>query len=542
MMKRIGILIVAVIAQISLCFAQTKPNAGQSEDSKLLFGTWTIGNWTERDKSKKNSEGTIIFLDNGTVSTIDGIDTLKGIFTYNPLKELYWIDITWKTKQADVPFHGIIKWVDNSTARLNIVAKSQSRPISFEDDPDLDRSNYLKKQITSAHFLKSFLTMHKWDILLLYEADKSSLDKKYQTVTFYENNTYQFEGTAFVPGSSGKGRYEINTNKNPYWIDFYADEGEKMIGLIQEFMYGFKLEIFRSNVLSEHPIQFSDVELGDPSVIKFNPNFLYLQPSKSLEKNNNTSERKIESEVSKPEERKETESKNPVVIVISSRPGENITDAEGNTYRTIVLGNGQQWMAENLRTSRYNNGEMIPNITKKKDWYQSSAGAWCYYDNSSSYNDTYGKLYNWYAIKDNRQLCPTGWRVPTLSDWNRLNIYLDNKTDTLRYMGDNTAGGKLKSTDSKFWVSPNSGATDEIGFSSIAAGERIGVPDFPSQNPEQYGIFDVMGYYSFYWTSTKYDADFYKKGVAIVMSKHNASIGTLNKHWTNGFCIRCIKD
>jgi hypothetical protein len=106
----------------------------------------------------------------------------------------------------------------------------------------------------------------------------------------------------------------------------------------------------------------------------------------------------------------------------------SMTDQQGNVYKTIVIGS-QEWMAENLKTSIYRNGEAIANVTDDSQWQVLTTGAWCYYNNDNQFNCPHGKLYNWYAVADPRNLCPTGWHVPTDGEWNVLIGYLDSVYD-----------------------------------------------------------------------------------------------------------------
>lgn len=121
-----------------------------------------------------------------------------------------------------------------------------------------------------------------------------------------------------------------------------------------------------------------------------------------------------------------------------------MTDQEGNVYKTITIGT-QTWMAENLRTTTYNDGTVIPNVTDNDEWADLSTPAYCWYDNdSATYAQTYGALYNWYTVATD-SLCPTGWHVPTDAEWTIL-------TDTLG--GLTIAGGLLKETGTTHWTAP----------------------------------------------------------------------------------------
>lgn len=162
-----------------------------------------------------------------------------------------------------------------------------------------------------------------------------------------------------------------------------------------------------------------------------------------------------------------------------------ISDIDGNTYNIVKIGN-QWWMAENLKTTKYANGEAIPNITVNTTWNTTTEGAWSYYNNDTQYNNSYGKLYNWHAVADSRNLCPAGWHVPTDVEWTVL-------TDLLG--GLDVAGGKLKDKGTTYWNTPNTNATNEVGFTARAGGWRI-----------TSGSFSSMGNFGRWWTSTQYDA------------------------------------
>ena len=137
-----------------------------------------------------------------------------------------------------------------------------------------------------------------------------------------------------------------------------------------------------------------------------------------------------------------------------------MTDQEGNVYKTIVIGT-QEWMAENLKTSIYRNGDVIENVTNNVQWSNLTTGALASYNNDSQYDCPYGKLYNWYAVADPRHVCPTGWHEPTDGEWTMLTDYLG---------GEAVAGGKMKSTFTQYWLYLNQYATNESGFSALPGG------------------------------------------------------------------------
>lgn len=203
---------------------------------------------------------------------------------------------------------------------------------------------------------------------------------------------------------------------------------------------------------------------------------------------------------------------------IVTNPGAGVT-FNGYTYTSIVLGNGQEWMAENLRTTTYANGDPIPNVTDGNQWGNLTTGAWAHYNNDSQYENPYGKLYNWYTVDDPRNVCPTGWHVPTDAEWTVLSDYLG---------GSAVAGGKMKSTGTQYWLSPNTDATNERGFSGIPGGNR---------NLD--GTFSIIGYYGYWWSSTENSSGsaWYHQ-----LYYYNGYVSRYDDNKKHGFSVRCIRD
>jgi uncharacterized protein (TIGR02145 family) len=195
-----------------------------------------------------------------------------------------------------------------------------------------------------------------------------------------------------------------------------------------------------------------------------------------------------------------------------------ISDQEGNKYKTIQIGN-QTWMAENLRTTKYRNGITINNITDNTQWQNTITGAYCDYENKTSNICPFGRLYNWYAVTNINQLCPSGWHVPSTEEWTILETYLG---------GNNNAGIELKSTGNKYWQGSNTGANNNTGFSALPGGYRI-----------IHGEFYDMGARGYWWTSSQINST-----TATIRSMYSAytSIGAYNFFKTYGFSIRCVKD
>jgi uncharacterized protein (TIGR02145 family) len=205
-----------------------------------------------------------------------------------------------------------------------------------------------------------------------------------------------------------------------------------------------------------------------------------------------------------------------------------VSDIDFNTYNTVSIGN-QCWTSENLKTSRYNNGDLIPIVTDNGTWSNlrsGKTGARTWYNNdSTTYENPYGNLYNAFVITDTRGLCPTGWHVPTDAEWNTLISSLGSG-----------AGGKLKSTTTGtiYWNTTNTGATNSSGFTGLPGG-------FRNLN----GTFDRINNYGFFWSSTVHIADVYLwtrilpyNGDYVIQNWDYGYNGNI----TVGAAVRCLKD
>ena len=195
-----------------------------------------------------------------------------------------------------------------------------------------------------------------------------------------------------------------------------------------------------------------------------------------------------------------------------------MTDQEGNSYQTIKIGE-QEWMAENLRTTSYANGDSIPNVTDANQWENLTTGAWAHYNNDSQYENPYGKLYNWYTVNDSRNVCPTGWHVPSDAEWTVLSDYLG---------GESVAGGKMKSTGTQYWESPNAAATNESGFSGLPGGIRI-----------NNGSFYELALLGFWWSSTEEGAN---NSLYSQLRYGDGSVYRDNGGESFGLSVRCLRD
>ncbi|MBN2411533.1 fibrobacter succinogenes major paralogous domain-containing protein [candidate division KSB1 bacterium] len=172
-------------------------------------------------------------------------------------------------------------------------------------------------------------------------------------------------------------------------------------------------------------------------------------------------------------------------------PG-TMTDIDGNVYKTVKIGK-QLWMAENLKVTRYRNGDAIPEVTDDLKWINLTNGAYCHYNNNSNNTVNYGALYNWFAVNDSRKIAPKGWHVPSDAEWQRLVNFLG---------GEDVAGAKLKETGTTHWESPNEGATNESGFSARSGGSR-GSGFGSNSTYGNFGSFNDRGDIDGFWSSTK---------------------------------------
>ena len=188
-------------------------------------------------------------------------------------------------------------------------------------------------------------------------------------------------------------------------------------------------------------------------------------------------------------------------------------------------------MAENLKTSIYRNGAAIATNLTDAAWQSATSGAWAYCNNDANTNCPYGKLYNWYACVDSRQLCPTGWHVPSDDELSTLLNAVDPSANGGNNL--NIAGEKMKSTGTieagtGLWYSPNAGAVNTSGFSALPSGYRV-----------QFGTYFLFGYYGFLWSSTAFDAD-YAWYRPIDHSSVNIPRGFIQKQ--TGYSVRCVRN
>ena len=209
----------------------------------------------------------------------------------------------------------------------------------------------------------------------------------------------------------------------------------------------------------------------------------------------------------------------------TNNPTGEFLDIDQNLYTYLPIGQ-QIWMQKNLNVSRYRDGTPIPQVTDPTQWANLTTGAWCYINNTLG---NYGKLYNWYAVvgihdtdpsTPNKILAPQGWHVPSDAEWTTLTTFLG---------GESVAGGKMKATGASFWLSPNTAATNESGFTGLPEGHR---------NNE--GTFNSIGRGGSWWSSSEIEAP---RALGRLLYYDSGGVEGINRHHkVNGFSVRCLRD
>ncbi len=204
-----------------------------------------------------------------------------------------------------------------------------------------------------------------------------------------------------------------------------------------------------------------------------------------------------------------------------------ITDIDGNVYTSVTIGT-QTWMVENLKTTKFKDGTPIP-LIDYTHWGNSQDGAYCNLFDTPVNGDTYGRLYDWYAIQTGK-LAPEGWHVPSEAEWQTL----------IDFVGGNAvAGGKLKEAGFSHWTSPNIGATDEFNFKMLPGFWRLHTAATLATSSE-----NVYGRSAHFWTSTSHTVPDFARHRSFYFDSaesFGAAPGEiLYKHM--GLSVRCIKD
>lgn len=202
--------------------------------------------------------------------------------------------------------------------------------------------------------------------------------------------------------------------------------------------------------------------------------------------------------------------------------GVTIQDVDGNSYKTVVIGT-QHWMAENLKTTKFNDGSSIDYVVDNTLWSNSKKGAWCYYEHYTANDQKYGKMYNWYAVSTytngNKNVCPKGWHIPTDSEWSVLVEYLG---------GASIAGGKLKEAGTSNWITPNKDAVNTALFSGIPGGYR-----------GYSGNFFYSNFDGYWWSATEVNSS---NAWDRSLNYSTSEVKRGNSSKGKGLSVRCIKD
>jgi len=193
---------------------------------------------------------------------------------------------------------------------------------------------------------------------------------------------------------------------------------------------------------------------------------------------------------------------------------ENVTDVDGNTYKTVFIGS-QTWIAENLRTTKYNDNTAIPLVTDNSAWGNLTSPGCCWYNNDAATNkNTYGALYNWYTVNTGK-ICPTGWHVATSAEWTTMLNFVE------------LSGNSLMEPGSSHWRCPDSQDNSYSGFSAVPGGGR-----------DKSGLFNDLGYVSYFWSSTE-DG---KVGNYRCIYDTDCAVFNKNYDQKSGLSVRCLQD
>ena len=212
-----------------------------------------------------------------------------------------------------------------------------------------------------------------------------------------------------------------------------------------------------------------------------------------------------------------------------------LKDIDGNVYDTLKIGT-QVWMVQNLKTTRYRNGDSIPNVTDGSAWANLTSGGYSNYNNELYYGTKYGRLYNWYAVSDSRNLAPVGWHVATSADWTALQDYLI--ANGYNYDGTTTANKIAKSLSANTDWSPVSSVTGSIGY-DLTKNNKSGFTALPGGYRIDNGSFANATYHAFWWTTTE-SSSTNAVYCYLHFSDPSLTIYPSSKKW--GRSVRCVKD
>ena len=198
---------------------------------------------------------------------------------------------------------------------------------------------------------------------------------------------------------------------------------------------------------------------------------------------------------------------------------QTVSDVDGNTYNTISIGN-QIWLTENLKVTKYNDQVPISLVLDDASWSTQTEPAYCYYEGDIANANVYGNLYNWHVVNNAKNVCPSGYYVPSIADWEELITFVG---------GNAVAGGKLKEMGLEHWLDPNTGADNSSSFTLLPSGWRA----------NNNGAYENLIQMAYVWSSTSVDA---QSSSIILVGYDSPACYTSDSHILTGLPIRCLKD
>lgn len=223
--------------------------------------------------------------------------------------------------------------------------------------------------------------------------------------------------------------------------------------------------------------------------------------------------------------------------------GPTVTDVDGNIYHSVTLGS-QTWLVENLRTSKYRDGSSIPNVSDNSTWINLTSGAWCTYNNDEANGIKYGKLYNWYAATDSRNIAPLGWHVATYEEWSILGKYVNDNLGTSKFVSKALAATTDWTYNGSSCIGNSIYANNSTGFTALPSGALLTSETY-DYGIYKHGAFLNLGVDFWCWTITEkaqYTLDDPAKAVCFILDNLEPGLGYSGVYKTSGFAIRCLKD
>ena len=220
------------------------------------------------------------------------------------------------------------------------------------------------------------------------------------------------------------------------------------------------------------------------------------------------------------------------ILLLLSLSFGTVTDIDGNVYQTVQIGD-QLWMAENLKTTHYNDGSEIPNIINNDDWSGLSTGAYGDYDNNPTNSETYGRLYNWYTVDDSRGICPDGYHIPSDDEYKQLELYLGMSESESNHIGwRGTNEGSQLAGHADLWNNgdlENNSEFGTSGFSAFPAGYRT----------DTFGNYTGMGNWGYFWSSSENinNYSWYR-----ILNYNYSNVFRYSDYKQRGMSIRCVAD